>query len=227
MKNDKAKTIKRFNDIVTSFFLLAILSPIIIIAFLISLFETKAFPIFIQKRGLSIDRKLFTIYKIRTVKCENLMTKKNGRKFLLSPGYKEKVPKLCKLIRKYGIDELPQLVNVIRGEMSLIGPRPLDQFDLKCLKENFIEQNKERMKLNSKPGILGMWQLYGKRTLGAIDLLFWDKLYDENFSLLLDIKIIVQTVKSYIRTGIKEDSIFADQITTKGFTILNELVATN
>ena len=181
-------------------------------AFLISILETGIFPIFIQKRGLAIDGKLFKLFKIRTVKNDVKVNPVTGRKFLLSPGYKEKVPKYCKLIRQYGIDELPQLVNVIKGEMSLIGPRPLDLFDLKYLKEYFPEENKERGQLNSKPGILGMWQLLGRRTLGAEDLLYWDIFYEKNFSLLLDIKIVVQTFSLFSRAGIKEDSILAEEV---------------
>lgn len=213
MKIYKAK-IKRWNDIIISFFLLIVFSPILIVAFFISFFEIGAFPICVQKRGLALYGRLFKMYKIRTVKTGTIAKEDTGRKFLFSPGYKEKVPKLCKLIRQYGIDELPQLVNVIKGEMSLIGPRPLDLFDLKFLKENFPIQNEGRMKLSLKPGILGLWQLYGKRTLGAKDLLYWDDLYEERHSLLLDVKIIVQTFSFLSGSGIKEDSIFTEQAMT-------------
>ncbi|MFA6597442.1 MAG: sugar transferase [Ignavibacteriaceae bacterium] len=212
MNTETSKKIKRFSDIIISIFLLILLSPLLLTAFLISILETGAFPIFIQKRGLAVDGKLFKLFKIRTVKNEVKVNPVTGRKFLSSPGYKEKVPRYCKLIRQYGIDELPQLVNVIKGEMSLIGPRPLDLFDLKYLKEYFPEENKEREQLNSKPGILGLWQLFGRRTLGAEDLLYWDIFYEKKFSLLLDIKIIIQTFSLFSRTGIKEDSILAEEV---------------
>jgi len=211
MKTKTSIIIKRLSDIVISIFLLILLSPLLLTVLLISIIDTGTFPIFIQKRGLSFDGKLFNLLKIRTVKKNGKGNMETGRKFLLSPGYKEQVPKYCKLIRQYGIDELPQLVNVLKGEMSLIGPRPLDLFDLKYLKEYFPKENKERMQLNSKPGILGMWQLFGKRTLGAEDLLYWDKFYEANVFLLLDIKIVVQTFSFLSGASIKEDSIFAEE----------------
>lgn len=206
------KRIKRSGDIAISIFLLVILFPLLLTAILISVIETRSFSIFIQKRGLSFDGKLFNLFKIRTVKNEGMENPVSGRKFLLSPGCKEKVPKYCKLLRQYGIDELPQLVNVIKGEMSLIGPRPLDLFDLKYMKEYFPEESKRRMQLTSKPGILGMWQLFGKRTLGAGDLLNWDMFYEEKRSLRLDIKIGIQTLLIFSGTGKKEDSIFGKEV---------------
>ena len=95
--------------------------------------------------------------------------------------------------------------------MSLIGPRPLDIFDLKCLKEYFPKENDERKQLTSMPGILGLWQLFGKRSRGAEDLLYWDNYYEKEFSLLLDTKIIFETFSFYLRTRIKEDSIFGQE----------------
>jgi len=211
MKKRKLNKIKRLSEIIISVCLVIIFLPIILAALIISFIETGTNPIFIQLRGLSIDGKLFKLYKIRTVKPNANTNYITGRKFLLSPGYKEYVPKLSKIIRQFGIDELPQLFNVLKGEMSLIGPRPLDIFDLKYLKENFSIENDERKQLTSMPGILGLWQLFGKRSRGAEDLLYWDNYYEKEFSLLLDTKIIFETFSFYLRTRIKEDSIFGQE----------------
>jgi len=208
MKKRKLNKIKRLSEIIISVCLVIIFLPIILAALIISFIETGTNPIFIQLRGLSIDGKLFKLYKIRTIKPNVNVRFNAGRRFLLSPGYKEDVPKLSKIIRQLGIDELPQLINVIKGEMSLIGPRPLDIFDLEQLSELFPKENKKRSELTSKPGIIGMWQLYGKRIKGAEDLLYWDSIYEENFSFLFDIEIILETFIFYIKTRKKEDSIF-------------------
>jgi lipopolysaccharide/colanic/teichoic acid biosynthesis glycosyltransferase len=93
--------------------------------------------------------------------------------------------------------------------MSIVGPRPLDLFDLQFMKDNHPDLHKMRMELKSKPGILGLWQLYGKRELGAKNLLEWDLSYEKNKSVFLDIKILFDTLFNFLSINkSKEDSIF-------------------
>lgn len=121
---------------------------------------------------------------------------------------KEKVPPLCKFLRTFGVDELPQLINVIKGEMSLVGPRPLDHFDLDILKSDYPLSNFERSQLTGKPGIIGFWQIKGKRALGVENLLYWDKLYNEKQSLRYDLQIMFWGLAA-LSSKQKEDSILS------------------
>lgn len=157
-------------------------------------------------RGLTLDKPLFKIYKIRTIRESGSNAEDTGRRFLFSPGLREKVPQVCRKMRSFGLDELPQLFNIISGEMSLVGPRPLDTFDLEILKKNFPHYNKERSELISKPGIIGLWQINGSRSRGAENLLYWDKLYEKNKSLELDFDILFKGIVILYRKQ-KEDSI--------------------
>jgi lipopolysaccharide/colanic/teichoic acid biosynthesis glycosyltransferase len=199
----------RFFDIIVAILLLIILLPVSFISIIISFIELKTSPFYTQRRGLTFDGKLFNIYKIRTVDENPKGHETIERKFLQSPGLVEKVPRICRILRITGFDELPQLINVLKGEMSIVGPRPLDLFDLQFMKDNHPELHKMRLELKSKPGILGLWQLYGKRELGAKNLLEWDLCYEKNKNVFLDIKILFNTLFHFLSINkSKEDSIF-------------------
>ena len=186
--------------------MLILFSPFLLVLLLISYLETGASPVFKQSRSLTDEQSFFKMYKIRTIQKFNKDTTEISRRFLMSPGLIEKVSPLCLLFRKYGLDELPQLINVIKGDMSLVGPRPLDKFDLNILKADYPALNEKRNKLKCKPGIFGLWQLYGRRDLKAENLLYWDLRYDRNISLKNDLRIILYTLQAILRKK-KEDSI--------------------
>lgn len=209
----KQQNTYRFFDVIVAILLLIILLPIILISIIISLIELRAFPFYTQRRGLTYDGKIFTIYKIRTVDENPIGHESIERNFLQSPSLVEKVPMFCKILRITGFDELPQLINVLKGEMSIVGPRPLDLFDLQFLKDHHPELNKMRMGLKSKSGILGLWQLYGKRELGAKNLLEWDLCYEKNMNIFLDVRIILNTLFHFLSINkSKEDSIFTKKV---------------
>jgi lipopolysaccharide/colanic/teichoic acid biosynthesis glycosyltransferase len=105
-----------------------------------------------------------------------------------------RMTRVGKLIRKFSIDELPQLINVLKGEMSIVGPRPLPVSDLEKLKETkeFWKSIRDREKL--KPGITGLWQISGRSKIGFREMIWLDLYYVENQSLLLDLEILFATI---------------------------------
>lgn len=95
--------------------------------------------------------------------------------------------------------------------MSLVGPRPLDLFDLRILKNEYEFENQLRNNLSLKPGLFGLWQLKGERTLGAANLIYWDTDYAKNSSLRFDIKIILDTLELAIKSQ-KQDAIISPAV---------------
>ena len=186
--------LKRFIDIVGAIVGIIVLSPIlIIVAILIKIEDSKGSIFFSQKR-VGQNGKEFKMYKFSSMVHnaeelkENLL-KQNER---LGPMFKMKndprVTKVGKFIRKTSLDELPQLINVLKGEMSLVGPRP------SLPKE--VEQFKPWMlkRLSVKPGLTCYWQVYGRNNIGFEDWMNLDIKYVEERSLIIDIKLIFKTV---------------------------------
>lgn len=186
--------LKRFIDIVGAIVGIIVLSPIlIIVAILIKIEDSKGSIFFSQKR-VGQNGKEFKMYKFRSMVHnaeelkENLL-KQNERS---GPMFKMKndprVTKVGKFIRKTSLDELPQLINVLKGEMSLVGPRP------SLPKE--VEQFKPWMlkRLSVKPGLTCYWQVYGRNNIGFEDWMNLDIKYVEERSLIIDIKLIFKTV---------------------------------
>ncbi len=173
-----------------AFLLLVILSPIILfVLFLVSI-DLRENPIFIQKRGLTLEKGIFYIYKIRTMKGkEHRHIQSSGGKVEM----KNYVTPFGRILRKSGFDEILQLINVVKGEMKLIGPRPLSIYDLSMMAIESPNLYNRRDKIKSKPGITGYWQIYGNRDKGTINLIYCDEYYDLNNSISLNIKIILKT----------------------------------
>lgn len=180
------KYIKRFLDIILSFFALIILSPIILISMLAIKIESRGPVIFKQKR-LGQYGKEFEILKLRSM-CVGAEQKGSGQY-----SYKNdpRVTKVGKIIRACSIDEFPQFINIIKGDMSLIGFRP----PLTYHPFKFDEYTQKQKKMfDMKPGITGWAQIHGRKTLSwerRIEYSIW---YAENVSLWLDIKITIMTV---------------------------------
>ena len=117
------------------------------------------------------------------------------------------VSPFSKWLRKTGLDELPQLVNVIIGDMSLVGPRPLMIEDLETMKKVSPEIYSRRNESKSKPGITGLWQLFGNRAEGLLGMIALESLYEKVGSISLDIKLIAYTSTVVIQAK-NSDSIF-------------------
>lgn len=162
--------IKRIFDLYLAAFLLILFSPFLCIFLCLVKLDSRGRGLIklsrVGKRG-----KLFYIYKIRT----------------MYPGT-EKVTRVGRYLREYGLDEIPQLINVIRGEMSLVGPRP----EIPQIVENYTEYQKQR--LDALPGITGLWQISPFRNESIHQHLEYDLEYIRNVSLFLDLKIMFLTL---------------------------------
>ena len=167
--------LKLIFDYFASFFLIIFLSPIFIIVFALVFFIYRQNPIFIQKR-LGYNGKIISVLKFRTI-YKNILLEKQL-----------KTTKFGKFLRDYSIDELPQLVNIIKNEMSLVGPRPLTEEDSKI--NNEIQSDR----LSVKPGITGWAQINGRNNLSKRDKFYYDLWYINNISFFLDLKIIILTI---------------------------------
>jgi lipopolysaccharide/colanic/teichoic acid biosynthesis glycosyltransferase len=104
-----------------------------------------------------------------------------------------RVTRLGGVLRRWSLDELPQLVNVVRGEMSLVGPRPLPEIEQQEI------QGWHRRRLAMKPGITGLWQVSGRSSVGFDEWMKMDLRYVENWSLRLDLEILVRTLPAVLR----------------------------
>lgn len=185
--------VKRFIDIVCSLIALLIFSPLLlIIAFLIKI-DSKGPIIFKQKR-VGLHGELFTIYKFRSMKIDapNLATDKLG-----DPS--QYVTRVGKILRKTSLDELPQLINILKGDMSIVGPRPAlyNQYDL--------IKKREALNIHSiRPGLTGYAQVMGRDFISDDQKVKYDQFYLENMSLMFDLKIIIMTITRVLKSeGVK------------------------
>ncbi len=186
---------KRFLDVLISSLIIIICIPLIAVILLIVYIVTDDSPLLTQERKIHLSKSGIKIIKIRTIKNSKSFNelKKKSVKVFNKEEYEDYVPSFCRYLRKTGIDELPQIINVLRGEMSLVGPRPLNVQDLQIMKRNQPQHYERRNRVCSKPGITGYWQVYGKRDLGEENLLAEDEYYEQNKSLSLDLKIMIKT----------------------------------
>lgn len=175
------KFFKRFLDIFFSLILLLIILPIIIIICIILFFANNGKIFFVQRRP-GKNEKVFSILKFKTMN-----DKKNEKGEFLPEN--ERITRIGKFIRQSSIDEFPQLVNVLKGDLSLIGPRPL-LVDYLPLYNDF-----QRRRHEVKPGITGWAQIKGRNSISWKQKFEYDCYYVENVSFLFDIKIMILTLK--------------------------------
>lgn len=189
--------VKRIFDIVVSLILLIIASPFMLItAILIKV--TSPGPIIYKQTRITYNQKEFSILKFRSMSAT--AEAKSGP--VLATSNDARVTTVGKYIRALRIDELPQLINVLRGDMSIIGPRPERPFFV----DQFNEENPHYyLRHNVRAGITGYAQVYGKYASDYNSKLNFDLLYIKNYSLLLDMKILLQTIK-----------ILFDKVSSKG-----------
>lgn len=184
---------KRLLDIVCSFMGLLFLSPILLIVALAIKLESKGPVIFKQER-VGKNGEHFYMYKFRSmvINAEELKKKLEDQNEMSGPMFKIKkdprVTKVGRFIRKTSIDELPQLVNILNGEMSLVGPRP-------SLPEEVAQFKPWMMRrLDVQPGLTCFWQVSGRNNIGFEEWMKMDVYYAENRNLKMDIKLIFKTV---------------------------------
>lgn len=188
---------KRVIDILISFILVIITSPImVIISILIKLSDGG--PILFRQNRLTINNKVFVIYKFRSMVVD---AEKDGIP-RLTIKKDDRITNVGRIIRKIRFDELPQLFNVLKGDMSLVGPRP----ERPEIAKEYIEIVPEfDFRTKVKAGLTGYAQIMGKYNTSAYDKLKLDMMYIEKFSLILDFKILLMTFK-YVFTPSSEES---------------------
>lgn len=183
---------KRLLDFLGALILIVLTSPILIWAYFCIKKHLGSPAIFTQKR-VGFNEKIFNIYKFRTMSNEK---DENGE--LLSDEHR--LGEFGKKIRNLSIDELPQLFNVIRGNMSLIGPRPL------LIEYLPLYNAQERLRHSVKPGITGLAQVSGRNAISWKKKFELDTYYTQNISFILDLKIIFLTIKRVLKKdGVNKD----------------------
>ena len=189
------KFLKRFFDIVLSFAALGILSPFLIIFTLVGAIAMKGNPFYVQKRPGKIDKKTGEERIISLLKFRSMSNAKDKDGNLL-PG-KDRLNKYGRIIRSLSIDELPSLINILIGDISIVGPRPL------TVKYLDYYTPEERRRHEVRPGLTGLAQCKGRNNLSWEQKFAYDVEYVDNVSLWLDIKIVFLTaVKVLKREGI-------------------------
>lgn len=194
LENPINKFIKRSFDLFFSIILLIVLSPLMLIVTILIKLDSKGPVFFIQER-IGYNRKKFNMYKFRSMRAQD----KNEEKSKWTVKNDDRKTKVGAFIRKTNIDELPQLFNVIKGDMSLIGPRPERPFFVEKFKEQIP---KYMVKHQVRPGITGLAQSLGYRGDTSITKrIEYDIFYIENWTLSLDIKIILLTMKNAFKNA--------------------------
>lgn len=181
------KYIKRLLDIIISLFALIILSPIfLIISILVLIFLGK--PVIFKQERPGKYEKIFTLYKFRT------MTDKKDKNGKLLPD-EVRLTKYGKFLRKSSLDEIPEFINILKGDMSLIGPRPLAVSYLPYYNK------KEKHRHDIRPGLTGLAQVNGRNGLQWEKRFEYDLNYVENVSFILDMKIVFLTIKKVLKSS--------------------------
>lgn len=187
------KFIKRAFDIVASFVALIILSPILlVIAFIIKIDSTGT--IFFKQLRLGLNGKEFKIIKFRTMITD---AEKIGTGLKVSEENDSRITKIGKFLRKTSLDELPQLINVFKGDMSLVGPRPPVTYHPYEGFVNYPEWAKKRFIV--RPGITGLAQVKVRNSVSWNERIKIDNYYIDNFSLLLDLQILLKTLLKILK----------------------------
>lgn len=184
--------IKRFIDVVASTFGLLLLSPLLLVVSLLIKLDSKG-PIFFSQERIGFKGKPFNMYKFRSmvVNAEEIKEKLSEQNEMSGPMFKMKndprITKIGKFIRKTSIDELPQLINVLKGEMTLVGPRPSLPKEVAQFEPWMMER------LTVKPGLTCYWQVMGRNSIEFEDWMKLDVKYVHERCLSLDIKLIFKT----------------------------------
>lgn len=196
---------KRLVDVLLSLLILAFFAPLmLIIALLIK--ATSRGPVLFKQTRVGLNGELFTIYKFRTMKngvgdqihqafMKKVIQKQlaSGQSTVFKMKNDPRITTIGKILRKTSLDELPQVFNVLSGTMSLIGPRPPIEYEVK----NY--QNWQLRRLAGKPGITGWWQVNGRNHTDFETMVKLDLEYLEKHNLLMDLKIVVKTIPAMLK----------------------------
>ena len=191
--------LKRALDFVGSLVLLMFLLPLFVaVAILIKL--TSNGPVFFRQERVGLNKRRFLIYKFRTMvpEAEKIMAGLEKMNEASGPVFKIKndprITPIGKALRRSSIDELPQLLNVLKGDMSLVGPRPLPVRDYEGFDEDW-----QRRRFSTRPGITCLWQVQGRSAIGFDQWMKLDMQYLDEWSLWLDLKILARTIPAVLK----------------------------
>jgi exopolysaccharide biosynthesis polyprenyl glycosylphosphotransferase len=198
-----ARILKRTFDLIVAALTIVLLFPLWLVIALIIKLDSKG-PVFYTQERVGMDGRLFLLYKFRTMKAgaDPELHREYQKAFIAGraeanvgndskPTYKlladPRITKIGKLLRRSSLDEVPQLLNVMLGDMSIVGPRPPIPYEVEAY------ELWHRKRLDMKPGLTGLWQVSGRNRLPFEEMVRLDLFYIENWSLLLDLKIILRT----------------------------------
>ena len=191
--------IKRVLDVAISLAALIILSPLMwIVAALIK--RDSPGPVFFRQERVGLNKRRFRIYKFRSMRAgaEKMQMGLEGRNEAGGPVFKinhdPRITRIGKVLRKTSLDELPQLFNVLKGDMSLVGPRPLPVRDYQG-----FDQDWQRRRFSVRPGITCLWQINGRSAVSFEHWMDLDMQYIDQWSLWLDMKILAKTIPAVLR----------------------------
>lgn len=189
---------KRMMDFIISAMALILLAPLfVVVGILIKL--TSCGPAFFIQDRVGYNKRRFKMYKFRTMTKDAEEMQQGLEKFneASGPVFKinndPRITRIGKILRKTSIDELPQLVNVLKGDMSLVGPRPLPLRDYRRFQKNW-----QKRRVSMKPGITGLWQVCGRNELSFDQWIELDMEYIDHWSLFLDFKILIRTIPAVV-----------------------------
>lgn len=201
------KAVKRVMDFIISLCALIVLSPLMLIVAILVRVTSPGPAIFVQQR-VGKDGKVYDMYKFRSM-CVGAEQQEGG---VFCTKGDVRVTPIGKILRATSIDELPQLVNIIKGEMALIGPRPV----LTYYPKEWHEYTEEELKrFDVLPGVTGWAAVHGRKTNTVEARFAYDNYYVDNLSMWLDIKILFMTVKSVLTNEGNEDDGSAEVVTAE------------
>lgn len=179
--------IKRVIDIIASLTLILVLSPLFLIIMLVIYLQDGACPIFFQQR-VGKNGEIFTLYKFRSMPPQTPNVQSSKVELL-------NITPFGKILRRTNIDELPQLLNIFKGDMSIIGPRPS-----LCSQNALTELRKRNGTLNIRPGLTGWAQVNSYDFMPEAKKAELDSYYAQNINLIIDIRIVLKTLKYLTKT---------------------------
>jgi exopolysaccharide biosynthesis polyprenyl glycosylphosphotransferase len=201
--NEALLLVRRVMDIIVAV-LLGIPALFVTLPCAILIKLTSKGPALFKQQRCGLNGRVFTMYKLRSMvnSAEQLRVEIEGLNEMDGPVFKSsrdpRITAMGRFIRRFSIDELPQLYNVLRGEMSLVGPRPPLPEEVACY------EHWQRRRLSMKPGLTCLWQISGRNEVSFQDWMKLDLSYIDNWSLLLDLKILLKTVPTVLTgKGIK------------------------
>jgi exopolysaccharide biosynthesis polyprenyl glycosylphosphotransferase len=190
--------LKRLLDLVAAALLLLALAPVLLLCAAAVRLSSPG-PVLFRQQRVGRDGRVFSMWKFRsmTVDAEDRLASLRSLNEADGPIFKlrhdPRVTAAGRWLRTWSLDELPQLFNVLRGEMSLVGPRPLPTYEVD------LSDPWARSRLRVRPGLTGLWQVSGRHRLSFDEMVRYDVLYADNWSLAMDLRVVLRTIPAVLR----------------------------